>query len=178
LKGVIKNAITPKADTAREEFEAKKKELNTFWSGRAPAVLENLNKIEGEFDLQLPGGKGAVSRKVKYAFEIPEKDFGNFKTDIAKKAVDSMVPNTQEGESNLINFAKDRIKADYFDKIQEARTVAANNAFHDFLFEEFNVKLPAKQPGAGGGGVADGELTEEQKQAKAVFKQAGKTKSR
>ena len=168
IKENVLKATTPKADTAKLEVERRQAELKEFWTGRIPAVVKDLRKIEGKAAYNLPGGKGAVTVEAPWAFEVSDKDFVQFQTNLINDAVRGLLPNTQEGEQQLLTYAKEKLQAQYLPKIQEAERVATNNVVVDFLFKEFNVKAPGAQAGAGGGGA--GGTDEERARARQIFK--------
>jgi len=175
VKDFIGKQFTPKADTQRVEQENKIKELSNFWSAKIPDIVKNARKVESETAFTLPGGKGPVQKNIKYEFSVPDERLAEYQNQFVQSAVRGGIAGNEDGIKQMNDFVKQRIIADNFKSIQEAERVATNNAFVDFLFEEFNVKMPDKAPGAGGGGTAKKPTDTEY--AQAVFGHMGKKKN-
>lgn len=174
LKDFIGKKFTAPVDVQRQEIEQKTNKLTTFWSAQLPEIVKNSRKIEGTATFTLPGGKGPVEAKADYAFELPEERISEYQSQFLQSAVRGGVADNEEGVKQMSDFVKQRIIADNFKGIQEAERIATNNMFVDFMVREFNVKLPEKAAGAGGGGTssgADGGSYEQQ-----VFAHMGKKK--
>lgn len=171
LKEYIGKKFTPKVDVERQEQEQKSQKLTTYWSAQLPEIVKNARKIEGTASFTLPGGKGPVEQAVKYAFELPEEKVSEYQSQFLQSAVRGGVADNEEGVKQMSDFVKQRIVADNFQKIQEAERIATNNMFVDFMMKEFNVKLPEKPAGAGGGGTAGAQTGATYEEA--VFKHQG-----
>lgn len=173
LKDFIGKKFTAPVDVQRQEMEQKTNKLTTFWSAQLPEIVKNSRKIEGTATFTLPGGKGPVEAKADYAFELPEERISEYQSQFLQSAVRGGVADNEEGVKQMSDFVKQRIIADNFKGIQEAERIATNNMFVDFMVREFNVKLPEKHAGAGGGGTGGTNAGSYEEQ---VFAHMGKKK--
>ena len=175
VKDFIGKQFTPKADTQRAEQEKQIKDLTSFWSAKIPDIVKNASKVADEFAYTLPGGKGPVQKNIKYEVSIPEQRLAEYQNQFVQSAVRGGIAGNEDGIKQMNDFVRQRINADNDKLIKEAERVATNNAIVDFLFEEFNVKMPDKQPGAGGGGTKKAPTDTEY--AQGVFNHMGKKKN-
>ncbi len=139
LKNYIGKKFEVPVDAARQQQDENKRQLTDFWTGKAPSIVSQFKELKGERISKIPNGeKGEVELKAEYGFTIPDNDLKEITNLAVQVAVNSGVPNTEEGAKQVGDWVREFAESKYRNQLAEKRSDAQETKFIEFMQNEFH----------------------------------------